>query len=260
MRSGGVVAVGVPPRIGTDTGRKRRVLRRIGTAFAVLGVAALAYAATVLLWRDPITDLYTRWQQRGLASALERQFAAYAEAAETSRAGRAGGRAWILEAARRFETDLRPGQPFGRLAIGTLGVEAVVVHGTGWAPELSKGPGHYPETRVPGLGKTVAIAGHRTTFGAPFRRLDKLRAGADVHLQMPYGAFSYRVFSRKIVANDDWSIIRPRGFDTLVLSACHPLYSAKQRLVVFARLVAVEPVSGALYTITRSGEAQPLPS
>jgi sortase A len=84
----------------------------------------------------------------------------------------------------------------------------------------------------------VAIAGHRTTFGAPFRHIDELRAGDTITLSTVYGRFSYRVFAHEIVAKDDWSIIRPRRSETLVLSACHPLYSARQRWIVYARLVA----------------------
>jgi sortase A len=86
----------------------------------------------------------------------------------------------------------------------------------------------------------TAIAGHRTTFSAPFRHIDELRSRDEVTLDMPYGRFVYRVLRHRIVDNGDWSIIRPVGFDELVLSACHPLYSAAQRYVIFARLARVE--------------------
>ena len=66
-------------------------------------------------------------------------------------------------------------------------------------------------------------------------------------MELPYATFRYRVFEHEIVDSDDWSIIRDRGFDTLVLSACHPLYSAKQRWVVYARLVQVDPAGGTPY-------------
>ena len=130
-----------------------------------------------------------------------------------------------------------------------MGLKTVFVHGTRWGPDLSQGPGHYPQTSLPGVGRTMAIAGHRTTFGAPFRHIDSLRRGDAITVSLPYATFHYRVFAHEIVDNEDWSIIRDRGFDTLVLSACHPLYSAKQRWVVYARLVRVDPAGGAPYAV-----------
>jgi sortase A len=153
--------------------------------------------------------------------------------------------------ARRLQRRLRLGQPLGRIEIPKLGIEAVFVHGTRWAQDLSRGPGHYKETEVPGLGKTAAIAAHRTTFGAWFRHIDELARGDVIRLRLPYGTFRYRVFAYEVVESDDWSIIRDRGFDTLVLSACHPLYSAEQRWIVYARLDRVRPVDGPSYRLTR---------
>jgi sortase A len=115
----------------------------------------------------------------------------------------------------------------------------VFVEGTSRA-DLARGPGHYRITRMPGRGGTVAIAGHRTTHLRPFRHLDDLRPGNNVYLQMPYGTYRYVVYARRIVDDKDWSILRPRRFEKLVLSACHPLYSASQRIVVFGRLVGSE--------------------
>ena len=84
---------------------------------------------------------------------------------------------------------------------------------------------------------------------APFRDINDLRKGDSITVELPYATFHYRVFTHEIVDNDDWSIIRDRGFDTLVLSACHPLYSAKQRWVVYSRLVRVEPAGGTPYAV-----------
>ena len=119
-----------------------------------------------------------------------------------------------------------------------------MVQGTDWLSDLSKGPGHYTQTSVPGLGRTVAIAGHRTTFGAWFRHIDSLRNGDPISLQTPYGTFRYRVQYHRVVKSDDWGIIRPQGYERLVLSACHPLYSASHRWVVFARAVSETPRGG----------------
>jgi len=91
---------------------------------------------------------------------------------------------------------------------------------------------------MPGSGGVVAIAGHRTTYGHPFRHIDDLRPGDRITLELPYGTYEYVAYARRIVDDHNWSILRPRTFEKLVLTACHPLYSAEQRYVVFARLQA----------------------
>jgi sortase A len=87
----------------------------------------------------------------------------------------------------------------------------------------------------------VAIAGHRTTYRAPFRTIDKLRPGAPVVLEMPYGRFTYRVEETRVVKPSALWVTRPVGYPRVVLTACHPLYSAAKRIVVFARLAGVQP-------------------
>jgi sortase A len=121
-----------------------------------------------------------------------------------------------------------------------MGLSEIFVEGTDYWHSLTKGPGHYSITSWPGLGKTTAIAGHRTTWSAPFRYINTLNVGDAITLKMPYGTFSYRVTRHRIVDNGDWSIIRNVGYDQLVLSACHPLYSASHRYVIFARLASVQ--------------------
>ena len=144
--------------------------------------------------------------------------------------------------AQRFATKERghTGRPLGRLRISRIGLSTIVVENTDYWGSLSKGPGRYKEGSFPGLGQTTGIAGHRTTFAAPFRHIDSIRNGDPIVVQMPYGTFTYRVLRHRIVDNGDWTIMRKVGFDELVLSACHPLYSADQRYVVFARLVKVQ--------------------
>ena len=237
--------------------------RRLGTVLIVGGLLVLAYAAAVLFWRDPVTDLYARYQQNKLESALEHEFEAWdagpppavAEAEVEKEDEAAQPRPGVATArdARKFARGLEQGQPFGRIHIPRIGVEAVVVHGTRWGADLSRGPGHYERTTVPGLGKTVGIAGHRTTFGAPFRKIDKIKVGDEITLEMPYATFRYRVFQHEIVDEKDWSVIRNRGFDTLMLSACHPPYGSSERWIVYARLAAVEPRGGDAYTVAAAG-------
>jgi len=235
--------------------------RRLGTVLIVGGLLVLAYAAAVLFWRDPVTDLYNRYQQNKLESALEHEFEAW-DAGPPPAVADAGDddvdaapRPGVMTArdARRFLRGLEQGQAFGRIHIPRIGVESIVVHGTRWGADLSRGPGHYERTTVPGLGKTVGIAGHRTTFGAPFRKIDKIKAGDEITLEMPYASFRYRVFQHEIVDEKDWSVIRNRGFDTLMLSACHPLYGSSERWIVYAKLVAVQPREGEAYTLAAAG-------
>jgi sortase A len=132
------------------------------------------------------------------------------------------------------------GDAIGRIQIRAIGVDEYVVEGTD-LENLRKGPGHYPDTPLPGQHGTSAIAGHRTTYGAPFRRIDDLGRGQRIVVDMPYGHYVYRVERTKIVEPTDLSVLDRVAHDRLVLSACHPLYSAAQRVVVFSRLVRREP-------------------
>ena len=127
-----------------------------------------------------------------------------------------------------------------RIIIPKIDVDEYVVEGTD-TESLRKGPGHYPETPLPGEPGTVAIAGHRTTYGAPFRNLDKLKHGDMIVVDMPDHRYVYRVEQTKIVDDQDLSVLTPVGYKRLLLSACHPLYSAAQRIVVFARQIKRQP-------------------
>ena len=246
------------------------VMKRLGTSLIVVGVLALLYGAAVFFWRDPVTDLYSRYRQHQLAAQLDQLFAVERQTATTTlpepgaQVAAASDRPrppetvarlpnTVRRAAQSFYAGLELGQPLGRLTIPRLDINPVLVNGTRWGADLSRGPGRYPETAVPGLDRVTAIAGHRTTFGAPFRHIDTLRSGDEIVLKMPYGTFRYTVFEHRIVANDDWSIIRERGFDTVVLSACHPLWSAAQRWVVFARLIAVRTPDGQRLLLAGTG-------
>jgi sortase A len=129
--------------------------------------------------------------------------------------------------------------------IPAIGVSYVVVDGTDPAT-LRKGPGFFPEQPYPGARGTVAIAGHRTTYQAPFRKVDQLQKGNRVIVEMPYGRFTYMVERTRIVKPDALWVLQRTSHDRLVLSACHPLYSAAKRIVVFARLTKTEPRGAAL--------------
>jgi sortase A len=217
--------------------KRHRLAGWLGTVLAVVGVLLIAYAVVVLLFGDPLTGLYQRWQQHQLAGQLDTSFRQFEllPKAETVKPFRYRHNALL------FARQVKSGQPIGRIQIPSIHVSQIVVNGTSWLNDLSRGPGRYPQTSFPGLGKVTAIAGHRTTFGAPFRHIDEIKSGDLIVMRMPYATFLYRVYGHKVVRSDDWSIIRPHGFDELVLSACHPLYSASHRWIVFARLRSVKP-------------------
>ena len=221
--------------------RRRRALRVLATVLMVVGALLLADAVVTLLWQEPLSSLYAHARQGRLSTQLDQLDRRPLAEPDRRRIARlSDSRRRIAFAARAFARHVQPGDPLGRLRIPAIGVSQVVVQGTDSA-QLANGPGHYPSTVFPGRRGTVAIAGHRTTYGAPFRHVDGVHRGDTIELTMPYGRFTYRAESTRIVASDAWWITREVGYDRLVLSACHPLYSATHRIVVFARLKSAVP-------------------
>jgi sortase A len=212
----------------------------------VIGALLLADAVTTLLWQEPVSALYSRLQQGKLddkLATLEGTEPTAVDRRVLSRLGTLDRR--LAYQARALNRRTEDGQPLGRIRIPSIGVSSVVVAGTDTA-DLRLGPGHYPGTPLPGARGTVGVAGHRTTYGAPFRKLDKLGKGDRIEMRMPYGTFVYRVEQRRIVAPTAIWVTRRTSYDRLILSACHPLYSAAQRIVVFARLIERKPKSDRL--------------
>ena len=129
-----------------------------------------------------------------------------------------------------------------QIRIPAIGVDKTVVEGVALS-DLKKGPGHFPETPLPGQEGNAAIAGHRTTYGAPFGRIDELVPGDEVLVQTVQGEFRYLVSEQLIVAPTQVEVLEDKGDDRLTLIACHPKYSARQRIVVVAQLAPeVEPL------------------
>ncbi len=214
----------------------RRALRAISTVLIAAGVLMIADAGITLAWQEPVSALLARIEQNKLSGQLDR----IEERGPTpvqQRVLRAleSQRRRIEFLAREARRTAHAGDPIGRVAIPAIGADFVVVQGTDTA-SLRKGPGHYPSTTFPGLPGTVAIAGHRTTYLAPFRRVDDLERGERIVMTMPYARFTYRVQRTQIVDPSALWVTRDVGYQRLVLSACHPLYSAAQRIIVFARL------------------------
>lgn len=219
----------------------RRLLRTLSGVLMLAGTLLLLDAVITLVWQEPVSAVYARLQQGGLEDRLDELEAAAVTPVERKAIARLpSGRRRLAFAARALDRRVEAGEPVGRLRLPRLGVTTVVVAGTD-ERSLRTGPGHYPSTPLPGARGTVGIAGHRTTYGAPFRRLDRVRRGDPIEVRMPYGRFTYRVERTRIVAPTATWVTQRVGYDRLVLSACHPLYSAAKRIVVFARLVKSEP-------------------
>ena len=218
----------------------RRPLRTLSTVLIIAGAMMLGDAALTVAWQEPVSALYAQIVQGQLGDDLHRL-----ELAEPGAVDLAALRSLATERermaflARALRRKSKRGAAVGRIRIARIGENAVVVDGTDTA-SLRKGPGIYDDAPFPGAPGTVAIAGHRTTYLAPFRHIDRLRPGNLIVLEMPYGRFTYRVQQTRIVDPSQVSVVKRVGYDRLVLTACHPLYSAAKRIVAFARLMSVE--------------------
>jgi sortase A len=224
----------------------RRPLRALSTVLIIAGALMLADAALTVLWQEPLSGVYARIVQDRLGDDLHDLELARPSAVELAALDALESQQRRMAfLARRLRVTARPGDAVGRIRIPKIDASFVVVDGTDTG-SLRKGPGIYDQVPFPGAPGTTAIAGHRTTYLAPFRNIDKLKKGDEISVEMPYGRFTYEVEKRRIVAPSEVSVIKRVGFDRLVLSACHPLYSAAQRIVVFARLVSSQARGAAI--------------
>lgn len=222
----------------------RRSLRILGTLLAVTGALTLVWALLVWQWQDPFTALYTKWKQRELTSQYEKLTRSFGDS--ISHESLAAERRSIARAAKRYRTRSERGQAIGRLRIKRMGVRMIFVNGTDHN-SLKKGPGRDGRTFMPGENRLVYIAGHRTTYGAPFSDINSLRKGDRVTLEVPYGTFVYSVTHHRIVVATDLSVLRSPGHELLELQACHPRFFASHRYIAYAKLVRVEPRGGTPY-------------
>jgi sortase A len=189
----------------------RRALRIGSAALALAGAPLLAWTFVVWQWQEPFTYVVAKREQARLVDRYE-----------------------ALSAARLVRAPLRRGEPIGKLEIPRLDLSAIVVYGTD-SKSLRKGPGLDRRSAVPGRGRLAYIAGHRTTYGAPFSRIDELERGDAVVFERRGDRLVYEVAGRRIVAADDLSVLRSNGREELALQACWPRFFASHRIVVFAR-------------------------
>ncbi|HEY0633299.1 MAG TPA: sortase [Thermoleophilaceae bacterium] len=230
--------------------------RRIAVVLGVIGLLLIAEVVVTLVWKEPFTAYLAAQTQDDLSKQLDKRNVALqandqrALAAITNPDARTSKRMALL--AQHLDAAVPDGEALGRINIDKLHVHYVFVQGTNDA-SLQKGPGHYHgNTLLPGQGGIVGIAGHRTTYEAPFREIPSLKRGDRIGLKMPYGEFTYEVTGHRIVPADYRlafaSSVGAGTGERLVLSACHPLYDAKQRILVEAKLIGSRPLGPAVET------------
>jgi LPXTG-site transpeptidase (sortase) family protein len=228
-------------------------------------------------WEDPFTALYTLYEQHELSASYDNRAASFLKAhpgvvlpaASTGRAHGASGKAAaaakaehdraivaaekleIRKDATTYRADSKEGQPLGRIMVHRLGLSMIFLNGTDES-SLAKGPGRDLETYMPGQNRLVYIAGHRTTFLAPFSHIEKLRRGDRIKLELPYATFVYQVTRHIIVTSTDLAVLRSGSKELLALQACHPRFFATHRYIVYARPVEVIPKikPGLAYRVT----------
>ena len=236
----------------------RRAVRITGTLMIVAGLLSIGWALLVWQWQDPFTAIYTHFKQRELASAYAKRFDAFRLPAAAAAPSLAAERRTVAREARRYRLTSHRGEALGRMRIPRLGLNLILVDGTDHE-SLKRGPGRYagalqdltgvtgtpPPDFMPGEGQLVYVAGHRTTYLAPFSHIDRLRPGDPVTVELPYATFEYRISSTRIVPATDLASLKSHGREVLVLQACHPRFFASHRYLAYARPVRIIPRGGA---------------
>ena len=227
-----------------------RFLRILSVTLITAGLVVMADVGMTLLWKEPLSSIYGSIQQgkaRDELNTLEDEFLTPELQRRVANIKNIERRVAVLADAFEAEVVDDTGSGIGRIQIPAIDLNVVVVEGIDTA-SLQKGPGHYTRadnaefrrrgdgSAFPGQGETIGIAGHRTTYLAPFRRLDELELGDEIILEMPYATFIYEVEDTEIVDPSFVEIVRNVDHERLVLTACHPLYSAAQRITASAEL------------------------
>ena len=200
----------------------------MGKTLISVGVLILLFVV-YQLWGTGLT--HDR-EQKSLRAQFARQLAAPAAAdpAPGPETSTTGVTSTTVAAAPLIEGDAA-----AVIVIPKIGLDEVVVEGVG-VEELKKGVGHYPDTKMPGETGNAALAGHRTTYGHPFNKLDELSNGDEISITTPAGTFRYAVSEKKVVTPESVEVLDPSPDNRLTLTTCHPKYSAEQRLIVVALL------------------------
>jgi len=235
-----------------------RSLGAVGRFMIRAGILILLFVV-YQLWG---TGIHTAQAQKDLARQFKAQQEAATNGSTDSTATTAGPNPTIAPPAPAAALPApEPGQPIGQITIPQIGADFYMVEGTDlrW---LKEGPGHFSGTPLPGQAGNAAIAGHRTTYKAPFNRIDELQPGDQITITTLQGTFTYEVVPQpgsdpsappsghRIVSPSAVEILDDKGDNRLTLMACTPKYSASQRIVVEAKLVGNPAPSSPKATIT----------
>lgn len=252
-----------------------RVLSAVGRVLIFSGIVLLLWVSFTL-WG---TSLYESNEQSNLTSALSGELAAAADGPGTKTTASDDPSVVAEQLADLDPQTVGPlapppdGEPLGFIQIPKIDLTTRVVVAGVTKSDLRKGPGHYPGTPMPGQAGNAAIAGHRTTYGAPFNRIDELIPGDRIETFTRQGKFVYEVIAPPdgigiergagwyTVRPSEGSVIGPTDDNRLTLTACHPKYSAAQRIVVHAKLVSdVAPTAPTTTTPSSGADADREPA
>jgi sortase A len=227
----------------------RRGARWLGALLIVAGVLGVAWVLVVWLWQDPFTSIYTRIEQHKLASRYEQEVKRYVPPPAPPGTTVPQEERLIAAAARRYRLATKEGEAIGRIRVPALGLNMILVDGTDH-DSLTKGPGRDLRTYMPGEHQLVYVAGHRTTYLAPFANIDRLEPGDRVTIEVPYATFVYRITGHEIVPATDLSRLRSHGREVVALQACHPRFFASHRYIAYATPVRVIPRHMRAYSLS----------
>jgi sortase A len=224
-----------------DQGQKptRRLIRRASSVLLIVGGLVLSYP----FWSGAYAWVHQGRIDRELVVETRRFEQAMAD--QIADIARLRSRAMRLQRlAEAFAERLVVGRPLGRLTIARIGLDTPVLAGARRPLSLARdidqdllrlAPVHYGLTPLPGAGRPFAVAGHRTTYGAPFLHVNDLKPGDRIVVTTPYARLRYSVAKKTVVKPSNVTVLYDRGYD-LVLTTCHPPYSARSRLIIWGRL------------------------
>jgi sortase A len=224
-------------RRGEPLGPARRGVREVGLALITIGVIILLFVLYQLFG----TSLAEAHSQSELAKQFNAAVASAKSTASGSDNPTLGSGNGTAQS--QGEPSVPPGGAIDHMVIPRIGVNKFVVEGV-QVDDLMKGPGHYPQTVLPGQAGNAAIAGHRTTYGAPFFDLNELTVGDPIYITDLAGrTFTYKVSQPpRAVSPDDVSVLDPTPYAELTLTTCNPRFEATSRLVVVARMASGSPL------------------
>lgn len=233
--------------------RGKRLLVWLAILGLIVGILTVVDAFMTMVFQEPISGFFQARAQSAANKKLDAEETAFAK--DTNRKGETdaqrNARLALLLDHRTHATE-----QMGRVTIPAIGLKTVMFEGAG-EDSLRKGAAHYEDTKMPGQPGTVGIAGHRTTFGAPFRHINNLKPGNRIIVRMPYAKYTYLVEGTKIVSPTTLAVLKsstraraagPGGALTtqkVVLTACHPIGSAAERIVVTGRLIKTNTIKRA---------------